>query len=120
MSSPGGYKGQEDFEAHDRRKIARQMPVLAMLELDGDAASLMAAGSALDELLGTPRGLMARIVAPTESGIVLFQLWRTPEDRQRNADDPGHREALEASGMLAAATGMRSRTFEDAELQLFA
>jgi hypothetical protein len=96
------------------------MPVLAMLELDGDAPSLMAAGSALDELLGTPRGLMARIMAPTESGIVLFQLWRTPQDRQRNADDPGHRQALETSGMLAAATSTRSRTFEDAELQLFA
>ncbi|HYP48668.1 MAG TPA: hypothetical protein VEQ61_08545 [Thermoleophilaceae bacterium] len=96
------------------------MPVLAMLELDGDTTSLMAAGSVLNGLLGTPEGLVARIVAPTESGVVLFQLWRTPGDRQRNADDPGHREALEASGMLAAATGTRSRTFEDAELQLFA
>jgi hypothetical protein len=96
------------------------MPVLAVLELDGDTASLMAAGSALAGLLVAPRGLMARIVAPTESGIMLFQLWRTPEDRQRNADDPGHREALEASGILAAAKGMRSRTLEDAELELFA
>ena len=56
---------------------------------------------------------------PTETGIALFQLWATPEDRQRNADDPGHRAALEASGMLAAATGMRSRAFGGAALQVF-
>ena len=96
------------------------MPVLAMLELDGDTASLQAAASALEELLGTPAGLMARIVAPTETGIVLFQLWSTPEHRQRHADDPGHRDALEASGMLAAATATRSRTIDDAQLQFFA
>jgi hypothetical protein len=95
------------------------MPVLAMLELDGDTGSLQAAATALEELLGIPPGLMARIVAPTETGIVLLQLWRTPEDRQRNADHPGHREALEGSGMLAAATGIRSRAFDDAVLQLF-
>jgi hypothetical protein len=95
------------------------MPVLAMLELDGDIGSLQAATTTLEELLGAPAGLMARIVAPTETGIVIFQLWRTPEDRQRNADHPGHREALEASGMLAAATGTRSRAFDGAELQLF-
>ena len=95
------------------------MAVLAMLELDGDTEALLAAGGALEDLLGTPPGLMARIVAPTETGIVLFQLWASPEDRQRNADDPGHREGLAASGMLAAATSARSRAFEGARLQVF-
>ena len=93
------------------------MPVLAMLELDGDRDALMAAGDALDRLLDTPDGLLVRIVAPTETGIVLFQLWSTPEDRQRNADGQGHREALERSGMLAAARASRSQVFSDAELQ---
>ncbi len=92
---------------------------LAMLELDGDTEALMTAGRALEALLDTPDGLMVRIVAPTETGIVLFQLWRSPEDRQRNADDPGHREALEASGVLAAATATRSRAFSGASLQAF-
>jgi hypothetical protein len=94
------------------------MPVLAMLELDGDRDALMAAADRLETLLETPEGAMLRIVAPTETGIVLFQLWRTPEDRQRNADAPGHREALERSGMLSAVTASRSRAFDDAALQL--
>ena len=95
-------------------------PVLAMLELDGDFEALDAAGATLERLLGAPEGLVARIVAPTETGIVLFQLWASAEARQRNADAPGHRDALERSGMLEAATDMRSRAFEDARLQVFA
>ena len=94
-------------------------PVLAMLEIDGDPGALLAAGAALEKRLGTPAGLLVRVVAPTETGIALFQLWATPADRQRNADDPGHRAALEASGVLAAATGMRARSFADATLQVF-
>ncbi len=96
-----------------------ERPVLAMLEIDGDPDALIAAGHAVEAKLGTPEGLLVRIVAPTETGIALFQLWATPEDRQRNADDPGHRAALEASGVLAAATGMRARAFGGAALQVF-
>jgi hypothetical protein len=48
--------------------------------------------------------------------MVLFQLWESAEARQRNADDPGHAEALSASGMLAAVQGSRSRVFDDAVL----
>ena len=95
-------------------------PVLALLEIDGDTEALIAAGHAIEDKLGTPEGLQVRIVAPTEKGIVLFQLWRSQEDRQRNADDPRHREALEESGMLAAAKGMHARAFEDVALQVFA
>ena len=37
-----------------------------------------------------------------------------------NADDPGHREALAASGLTALVTGTRSRAFDDTTLQLVA
>ena len=94
-------------------------PVLAMLEIDGDTDALIAAGHAIEAELGTPEGLLLRIVAPTEKGIVLLQLWRSQEDRQRNADDPRHREVLTDSGMLAAAKGMHARAFDDATLQVF-
>ena len=60
--------------------------------------------------------MVARIVAPTETGIVLFQLWESAEARARHADDPRHAEALEASGMRALVSGTRSRSFESAEL----
>ena len=48
-----------------------------MLELDGPTDALLAAASARRHL-GTPEGLLARIVAPTPTGIVLWQLWAPP------------------------------------------
>ncbi len=92
------------------------MGVLAMLEIDGDPQRIAAAMAELERLLPSPVGLLARIVAPSEDGIVLFQLWESPAARQANADDPGHREALRASGMLDAMTATRSRVFADAQL----
>lgn len=94
------------------------MGVLAMLELDGDTAALLEAAEKLEDLLPAPEGLRLRIVAPTDEGIVLFQLWESPEARQRNADQPGHAEALETSGMTAIVSGSRARAFDDAELTL--
>jgi hypothetical protein len=95
-------------------------PVLAMLELDGPTDALLAAAGRLDALLETPAGLIARILAPTETGVVLWQLWETAEARARNAEDPAHGEALHASGLLALVTGTRARAFEGAALELFA
>ena len=66
------------------------MGVLAMLELDGDTESLLAAVADLGRRLGDPDGLLLRIVAPTDDGMVLFQLWESPAARQANADDPHH------------------------------
>jgi hypothetical protein len=95
------------------------MGVLAMLELEGDPAALMAASDELDRLLPTPDGLLARMVAPTDNGMVLFQLWESAAARERNADNPAHAKALTASGMLAAVRGSRSRVFEDTSLRRF-
>jgi hypothetical protein len=94
-------------------------PVLAMLELDGPTDALLAAAEKLDELLDTPEGLVARIVAPTDRGVVLWQLWQTAEARSRNAEDAAHGEALRASGLLDLVTGTRARAFEGAALQVF-
>jgi hypothetical protein len=90
-----------------------------MLELDGPTDALLAAAGRLEELLGMPEGLVARILAPTETGVVLWQLWQTAEARARNAGDPGHHEALRSSGLLDLVTGSRARAFEDAVLQVF-
>jgi hypothetical protein len=96
------------------------MGVLAMLELEGDTGSLMAASEKLDELLPPPDGLLARIVAPTDDGMVLFQLWDSAEARSRNAEHPGHADALAASGLTAAVRGSRSRAFDGALLRFVA
>lgn len=93
------------------------MGVLAMLELDGDTAQLLTASEDLARRLGTPEGLMLRMAAPTDDGMVLFQLWESPEARRRNGESPAHAEALEASGMTALVRGSRSRVFDGAGLQ---
>jgi hypothetical protein len=96
------------------------LAVLAMLELDGDSPGLMAASAKLDELRPRVDGLLLRMAAPTVTGMVLFQLWESPEARQRNQDDPTHSEALQTSGMEALVKGSRATTFEDVELRRIA
>jgi len=93
------------------------MGVLAMLELEGDTADLMAASVEVDRRLPAPEGLLVRIAAPTEQGLVLFQLWESADARMRNAGDPAHAEALEVSGMKRVVRGMRSQVFEAAALR---
>lgn len=96
------------------------MGVLAMLELEGETAKLMEASEELDRRLAAPEGLLARIVAPTENGMVLFQLWESARARQRNAENSMHAEALVDSGMQALVRGSRSRVFDEAVLQYVA
>ena len=93
------------------------MGVLAMLEMDGDTAALMTAMDELERRLPPPDGLLVRIVAPTDSGMTLFQLWKSEEARQRNADNPAHGEAFVASGMREAIRASRSRAFDPAALR---
>jgi hypothetical protein len=92
------------------------MGVLAMLELDGDGEQLLAALARVDDLLPRPAGLELRIVAATETGVVLFQLWESAEARARHADDPTHHAALAGSGVFEVATARRSRVFEHARI----
>jgi hypothetical protein len=92
------------------------MGVLAMVELDGAGEQLLAALARVDELLPRPAGLELRLVATTESGVVLFQLWESAEARARNANDPAHRAALASSGLFEVTTAQRSRVFEHARI----
>src|SRR5581483_2889093 len=94
------------------------MGVLAMLELEGDTTKLLAAVDRLGRLLPAPDGLIARMVAPTGAGIVLFQLWKSTDAHRRNADDPEHAAALTASGIKKLVRTSRSQTFDDTNLTL--
>ena len=58
------------------------------------------------------------MVAPTEAGVVLCTVWESAAARDAYQSEPEHREALQASGLLAAVTDMRSRVFENAELSV--
>jgi len=93
------------------------MGVLVILELDGSTEAVLAAAADLEARRPTS-AILARIVAPTESGVVVATFWESAEARDGYQSEPEHREALQASGLLDAMTEMRSRVFEDAELRL--
>ena len=93
------------------------MGVLVVLEMDGSTDALLGAAADLESRRPTS-AILARVVAPTETGVVLATFWESAEARDAYQSQPEHREALQASGLLDAAKDMRSRVFEDAELKL--
>ena len=93
------------------------MGVLVILEIDGSTDAVLAAAADLEARRPTS-AILARAVAPTESGAVVVTVWESAQARDDYQSDPEHREALQASGLLDAVTQMRSRVFEDAELRL--
>ena len=93
------------------------MGVLVLLEMDGATEALLAAAVDLEARRPTSAKL-AQALAPTESGVVVATFWESAEARDAYQSEPEHREALQASGMLDSVTEMRSRVFEDAELNL--
>ena len=92
------------------------MGVLVILEMDGPTDALLAAAADLEARRPTS-AILARMVAPTETGVVVATFWESAQARDAYQSEPEHREALQASGMLEAVTEMRSRVFEDAELK---
>lgn len=93
------------------------MGVLVVLEMDGATDALLASAADLEERRPTP-AMLARVVAPTETGVVVCTFWESADAREQYQSQPEHSEALKASGLLDAVTDMRSRVFEDAELTL--
>jgi hypothetical protein len=93
------------------------MSVLVILEMDGDPDALLAAAADLEARRPTA-AITARVVARTEGGIVLCTVWESAAARDAYQSEPEHQEALQASGLIAAITDMRSRVFENAELSL--
>ena len=93
------------------------MSVMVILEMDGDRDALLAASAKLEERRPSA-AIQARVVAPMEAGLIVCTVWESAEARDAYQSESDHREALEASGLLAAVTDMRSRVFEGAELSL--
>jgi hypothetical protein len=93
------------------------MGVLVVLEMDGPTDALQAAAADLEARRPTT-AVLARAVAPTESGVVIVTFWESSEARDSYQTQPEHREALQASGVLDLVTDMRSTVYEDAELRL--
>jgi hypothetical protein len=93
------------------------MSVLVILEMDGDPDALLAAAAELEARRPTS-AITARVVARAEGGVVVCTVWESAAARDAYQSEPEHQEALQASGLMAAVTDMRSRVFENAELSL--
>jgi hypothetical protein len=93
------------------------MGVLVILEMDGPREALLTAAADLEARRPTT-AVLARMVAPTDGGLVVATFWESAAARDAHASQPEHAEALRASGLLDAVTEMRSRVFEDADLLL--
>jgi hypothetical protein len=93
------------------------MSVMVILEMDGDPDELLAAAAELEARRPTA-AVTARVIAPSDGGVVVCTVWESAAARDAYQAEPEHREALQASGLMTAVTGMRSRVFEKAELSL--
>ena len=92
------------------------MGTLVILEMDGSTDALLAAAADLEARRPTS-AIRARVVAPTDGGVVMTTFWESAEAREGYQSQPEHREALHASGLLDAVKEMRSRIFDNAELK---
>ena len=88
---------------------------MVMLEMDGARDALLAGAADLEARRPTS-AVTARVVAPMEGGVIVCTMWQSAATRDAYRSEPEHQEALHASGLMAAVTGMRSRVFENAEL----
>jgi heme-degrading monooxygenase HmoA len=94
------------------------MGVLVLLEAKGDREKLLAASDDVVRLAGRAEGLLMRVVAPTDDGILLIHLWESDEARARWRANPQHQDALRESGMTELASERHVRVFEAHHVEL--
>ena len=93
------------------------MGVLVILEMDGPTDALLTAAADLEARRPTP-AILARVLARTETGVVVATFWESAAARDEYQAQPEHGEALRSSGLLDVVAEMRSRVFEDADLSV--
>jgi heme-degrading monooxygenase HmoA len=79
------------------------MGVLVLMESKGDREQLLAASDDLLRRAGRAEGLLLRVIAPTDDGLLLIHLWESDEARERWHANPQHQDALRDSGMTVLA-----------------
>jgi hypothetical protein len=80
------------------------MAVVSMMSFSGDADELHSKMQGITELgrqLGPKHGGLGTIVARTDDGIKVINLWENEEGRQAMAQEPAVLEALQAAGLPA-------------------
>ena len=79
------------------------MPVLSMMRMEGDADALAAKiseqVSPVAERLAPKHGGLLNIVAKTDGGILVINLWESEEGRHAMAEEPEIQQAVQAAGL---------------------
>jgi hypothetical protein len=96
------------------------MGVLMIVSMRGPTRELVAASDLLEERLGMPDGLLARVVAPSEDGIILVNLWASEELRLASNDDPAHADVVRGSGLADLAQETVAQRYETSRFTLAA
>ena len=78
------------------------MAVVSMMRIPGDPAKLKAAArdnlSGVTERLGQKHGLISSVIAKTDDGLLVINLWEHEEGRHAMAEEPEIQEAIRAAG----------------------
>jgi hypothetical protein len=94
------------------------MPVVSKMRVQGDADTLAAAIrehiAPVAERLAEKHGGLANIVAKTDDGILMINVWETEEGRHAMAEEPEIQAAVRAAGFPAPAF----KSFEVLELHV--
>jgi hypothetical protein len=94
------------------------MAVLMIVSMRGPTRELLAAAEVIERRLGTPDGLLARVIAPSEDGIELVNLWASEEQRRASNDDPAHQEIVRASGIADLTEATTVQRYETSRFSL--
>jgi hypothetical protein len=79
------------------------MPVLSMMRMDGNsdelAAKIKEHLAPVGERLGPKHGGLLNIVAKTDSGVLIVNLWENEEGRHAMAEEPEIQQAIQSAGL---------------------
>lgn len=78
------------------------MPVVSMMRMQGNAEELLEKMRGVDEVaerLAPGHGGLLNIVARTEDGILVINLWETEEGRHALAEEPEIQQGIQATGL---------------------
>jgi heme-degrading monooxygenase HmoA len=95
------------------------MAVMVIMESRGNTEQLLAATDEIRRRSGKPDGLLVRVVAAADEGIVLVHVWTSEQARAAWHTDEAHRSALAASGIAGLTRERTVREYTTDTVQIF-
>jgi hypothetical protein len=112
------YQGPSIRSAGETHRAALRSAFQWVFSMRGPTRELLAASEVIESRLGMPEGLLARVVAPTEDGMLLLNLWASEELRRASNDDPAHQAILRERGIAELTAHTTVERYEAARFTL--